>query len=55
MGAPGLYFLGTPFLFGFTSMLVLGADRDAAFVADAVVRHAAAPGRAVAGATGEAA
>jgi putative flavoprotein involved in K+ transport len=34
--APGLYFLGMPFLFGFTSMLVLGADRDAGFVADAV-------------------
>ncbi|HEX7172594.1 MAG TPA: NAD(P)-binding domain-containing protein [Candidatus Limnocylindria bacterium] len=39
--APGLYFLGMPFLFGFTSMLVLGADRDAAYVADAVVRRAA--------------
>jgi putative flavoprotein involved in K+ transport len=39
-GAPGLYFLGLPFLYGFTSMLVLGADRDAAFVADAVLRQA---------------
>jgi len=39
-GAPGIYFLGIPFLFGFTSMLVLGADRDAGFVADAVVRRA---------------
>jgi putative flavoprotein involved in K+ transport len=38
--APGLYFLGIPFLFSFTSMLVLGADRDAAFVADAVARRA---------------
>lgn len=40
-GAAGLYFLGLPFLFGFTSMLVLGADRDAAFVAAAVARQAA--------------
>jgi putative flavoprotein involved in K+ transport len=39
-GAPGLYFLGLPFQFGFTSMLVLGADRDAGFVADAVARRA---------------
>ena len=42
-GAAGLYFLGIPFLFGFTSMLVLGADRDAAFVADAVARRAGSP------------
>ena len=40
--APGLYFLGLPFLFGFTSMLVLGADRDAGFVADAVAARATA-------------
>jgi putative flavoprotein involved in K+ transport len=39
--APGLYFLGLPFLFGFTSMLVLGAGRDAAFVADAVAARLA--------------
>jgi putative flavoprotein involved in K+ transport len=45
VGAPGLYFLGLPFLFGFTSMLVIGADRDASFVADAVARQAAASGR----------
>ena len=45
VGAPGLYFLGLPFLFGFTSMLVLGADRDAGFVADAVVRRATGGGR----------
>lgn len=43
-GAPALYFLGLPFLFGFTSMLVLGADRDAAFVAEAVARRAAIGG-----------
>ena len=49
VGAPGLYFLGLPFLFGFTSMLVLGADRDAGFVADAVTRHAASGGRSLAG------
>lgn len=54
-GAPGLYFLGIPFLFGFTSMLVLGADRDAGFVADAVVRQAAADGRSLATAEQEAA
>lgn len=50
VGAPGLYFLGIPFLFGFTSMLVLGADRDAAFVADAVLRRALADGRSTRGA-----
>lgn len=31
---PGLYFLGIPFLYSFTSMLVVGADRDAAYVVD---------------------
>lgn len=50
-GAPGLYFLGIPFLFGFTSMLVLGADRDAAFVADAVARRATLAGNTLAEAT----
>ena len=53
--APGLYFLGIPFLFGFTSMLVLGADRDAAFVADAVARRARANERALTAAPPEAA
>ena len=33
---PGLYFLGIPFLSGFTSMLVLGAGRDAAYVVDRI-------------------
>jgi putative flavoprotein involved in K+ transport len=33
-GQPGLYFLGIPFLYSFTSMLVLGAGRDAAYVVD---------------------
>ncbi len=31
--APGLYFVGVPFQSGFTSMLVVGVDRDAATVA----------------------
>ena len=48
---PGLYFLGIPFQFGFTSMLVLGADRDAGFVADAVARRAASAGSSLGGAT----
>jgi putative flavoprotein involved in K+ transport len=50
---PGLYFLGIPFLYSFTSMLVLGVDRDAAYVVDRAatltatgVRRAAAPGEA---------
>ncbi len=33
--APGLYFIGLPFLHSFSSMLVLGAGRDA----ERVVRH----------------
>jgi putative NAD(P)-binding protein len=32
--SPGLYFLGIPFMYSFTSMLVLGAGRDAAHVVD---------------------
>ena len=35
--APGLYFLGVPFTYGFTSMLVAGAGRDAGYVADRIV------------------
>jgi putative flavoprotein involved in K+ transport len=38
VAAPGLHFVGVPFLTGFTSMLVLGASRDA----DMVVRQVAA-------------
>ncbi len=38
--APGLYFVGIPFQYGFTSMLVAGAGRDAGHV----VRHLAASG-----------
>lgn len=44
--APGLYFLGLPFQYGFTSMLVAGAGRDAAYVVD---RIAARPPRSHAG------
>jgi putative flavoprotein involved in K+ transport len=38
---PGLYFLGIPFQSGFTSMLILGADRDARHVASRVAAMAA--------------
>ena len=34
--APGLYFLGLPFLYAFASMLVLGAARDAEYVVDRI-------------------
>ena len=37
--SPGLYFLGIPFLYSFTSMLVLGAGRDAQFVVEQVARR----------------
>lgn len=38
--APGLYFLGIPFTFGFTSMLVTGAGRDARHVVDRIAERA---------------
>lgn len=38
--APGLYFLGLLFQYSFTSMLVLGAGRDAAYVADRIASRA---------------
>lgn len=38
--APGLYFLGIPFTYAFTSMLVAGAGRDAAHVADRIAERA---------------
>jgi putative flavoprotein involved in K+ transport len=41
VAAPGLYFLGVPFLSGFTSMLVLGAGRDAEMVVRQVAARAA--------------
>jgi putative flavoprotein involved in K+ transport len=34
--SPGLYFLGIPFLYSFTSMLVIGAGRDAAYVVERI-------------------
>jgi putative flavoprotein involved in K+ transport len=40
--APGLYFLGLPFLYAFASMLVLGAGRDAGYVVDQIARRRAA-------------
>jgi putative flavoprotein involved in K+ transport len=39
--SPGLYLLGIPFLYSFTSMLVLGAGRDAAYVVDRLAARAA--------------
>ena len=40
VAAPGLWFLGVPFLSGFTSMLVLGAGRDAEMVIRQVAERA---------------
>lgn len=37
--APGLYFLGVPFQFAFTSMLVAGAGRDAKYVVDRIAER----------------
>ncbi len=37
---PGLYFLGVPFTYGFTSMLVAGAGRDAKYVVDRIAERA---------------
>jgi putative flavoprotein involved in K+ transport len=39
--APGLYFVGLPFLHSFASMLILGAGRDAKRVAEHIVARAA--------------
>jgi putative flavoprotein involved in K+ transport len=41
--APGLWFLGVPFLTGFASMLVLGAGRDADMVVKQVAARAGQP------------
>jgi putative flavoprotein involved in K+ transport len=38
IGAPGIYFLGLLFQYGFTSILVVGASRDAAYVVDHIAR-----------------
>ena len=47
---PGLYFLGVPFSYGFTSMLVLGAGRDAKYVVERIAERAGAARRASASA-----
>jgi putative flavoprotein involved in K+ transport len=39
---PGLYFLGIPFQYAFTSMLVNGAGRDSKYVVDRVAERAGA-------------
>lgn len=39
---PGLYFLGIPFSYAFTSMLVAGAGRDAKFVVDRIAERVGA-------------
>jgi putative flavoprotein involved in K+ transport len=36
---PGLYFVGVPFQYAFSSMLVAGAGRDARFVAEHVAKR----------------
>jgi putative flavoprotein involved in K+ transport len=41
--APGLFFVGLCFQFGFTSMLVNGADRDAAYITDRILARTASP------------
>ena len=43
--APGLYWVGLPFLFSFSSMLVGGVGRDAARVAKQIIAGAPAPER----------
>jgi putative flavoprotein involved in K+ transport len=43
VAAPGLYFLGVPFLSGITSMLVLGAGRDAEMVVKQVAARTGRP------------
>jgi putative flavoprotein involved in K+ transport len=39
---PGLYFVGLPFQYAFSSMLVTGADRDARFVVERIAERVAA-------------
>jgi len=39
--APGLYFIGLPFLYSINSSLVVGVERDAAHLADQIVSRAA--------------
>jgi putative flavoprotein involved in K+ transport len=42
--SPGLYFVGLPFLQGFTSMLITGVGRDAEFVANHIAKKVASKG-----------
>jgi len=42
--APGLYVLGVLFTYAFSSMLVGGAGRDAAYVVDQLARRAGQTG-----------
>jgi putative flavoprotein involved in K+ transport len=42
--SPGLYFVGLPFLYAFSSMLVGGVGRDADYVAAHIARRAASTG-----------
>lgn len=39
---PGLYFVGVPFQYAFTSMLITGAGRDAKYVVDRIAERVAA-------------
>jgi putative flavoprotein involved in K+ transport len=36
---PGLYFLGVPFQYGLTSMLIDGAARDAGYVVERIAER----------------
>ena len=44
--APGLFFCGLAFQYSFSSMLVTGVGRDAAFVADRIAARSRGLGRA---------
>jgi putative flavoprotein involved in K+ transport len=48
---PGLYFLGLPFSYAFTSMLVAGAGRDAKYVVDRIAQRVGATAKSTAMAT----
>jgi putative flavoprotein involved in K+ transport len=50
--SPGLYFLGIPFLYSFTSMLVNGAGRDAAYVVERIAGRRGMRERAIPAAAG---
>jgi len=52
---PGIYFLGIPFLYSFTSMLVIGAGRDAAYVVERIAGNRGRRDRVSAAAGSEAA